>query len=190
MMMLWFAPWLSCVVGCLVAGTHHNSPQLNKHHAISYPRAIMERTAIQLYRDCLRLAHHIGGNSVKGKTLKAMVRTEFVKGSQETNPEKIDVLKGNAIRGLSNYMLMANAAKDPRFNQSVPDAEFDEKNTNWGQAYHGICSHKLFPRTIFVFGTIKPKKKKTIYISWQSFVLIFFFQEVKENFYSHPQQMQ
>ena len=117
-------------VAVLAPGTHHNSPQLNKHHAISYPRAIMERTAIQLYRDCLRLAHHIGGNSVKGKTLKAMVRTEFVKGSQETNPEKIDVLKGNAIRGLSNYMLMANAAKDPRFNQSVPDAEFDEKNTN------------------------------------------------------------
>ena len=97
------------------------------HYISNKIKIIMERTAIQLYRDCLRLAHHIGGNSAKGKALKAMVRTEFIKGSQETNPERIDVLKGNAIRGLSNYMLMANAAKDPRFNKSVPEAEFDEK---------------------------------------------------------------
>ena len=73
------------------------------------------RSALHLFRDCIRLAHHIGGDSVKGTALKAMVRAEFEKGRNETDSQKIDVLKGAAIRGLSNYMLMANAAKDPRF---------------------------------------------------------------------------
>ena len=39
-----------------------------------------------------------------------MVRTEFIKGSRNKS-RKNRCLKGNAIRGLSNYMLMANAAK-------------------------------------------------------------------------------
>ena len=89
------------------------------------------RSSLHLFRDCLRLAHHIGGNSTKGKMLKTMVRTEFNKGMSETNPEKIDAMKGAAIRGLSNYMLMANAAKDPRFQkqggkkEGVREAEFE-----------------------------------------------------------------
>ena len=45
-----------------------------------------------------------------------------------------DAMKGAAIRGLSNYMLMANAAKDPRFQkqdvrkESVPEAEFEVRD--------------------------------------------------------------
>ena len=91
------------------------------------------RSSLHLFRECLRLAHHIGGNSAKGKMLKTMVRTEFNKGMSETNPEKIDAMKGAAIRGLSNYMLMANAAKDPRFQKQdrgegqVTEAEFEER---------------------------------------------------------------
>lgn len=90
------------------------------------------RSALQLFRDCIRLARHIGGDSAKGTALKAMVRAEFQKCRDETDLEKIDVMKGAAIRGLSNYMLMANAAKDPRFQNRGPItekiAEYEERD--------------------------------------------------------------
>ena len=74
----------------------------------------MERTVVQLYRDCFRLAHRIGGRSAKGDALRSMLRTEFRKNAGETDAARIDELKQNAVRGLSNYLIYANAQKDPR----------------------------------------------------------------------------
>lgn len=88
---------------------------------------VIQRTSIQLYRDCIRLIRHIApGNSPKGATLKAMVRTEFNKSAGVTDEAKIEVLKAGAIRALSNYMLYESGAKDEklrgamnRFNKST-----------------------------------------------------------------------
>ncbi|KAG6611118.1 Complex 1 LYR protein [Phytophthora cinnamomi] len=77
------------------------------------------RTTIQLYRDCMRLAKHIGGNSKKGQAIKELVRREFEKGRSETDPEKIEALKANAVRGLSNYLMLANSSKDQRLHDAM-----------------------------------------------------------------------
>ncbi|KAJ0407578.1 hypothetical protein ATCC90586_006221 [Pythium insidiosum] len=58
----------------------------------------------------MRLAKHIGGNSKKGQAIKSLIRREFEKGRSETDPEKIEALKANAVRGLSNYLVMANSS--------------------------------------------------------------------------------
>ncbi|CAI5726479.1 unnamed protein product [Peronospora farinosa] len=79
----------------------------------------ISRTTIQLYRDSLRLAKHIGGNSKKGQAIKELVRREFEKGRKETDPEKIEALKANAIRGLSNYLMLANSSKDQRLHDAL-----------------------------------------------------------------------
>jgi len=66
----------------------------------------MERTTLQLYRDCLRLVKHIGGDSKKGHALRRIVQESFRKNANETDPKKIQVQKSDAIRALSNYLVM------------------------------------------------------------------------------------
>ena len=66
----------------------------------------MERTSVQLYRDCLRMVKHIGGNSSKGLALRKIVRVNFRKNIGERDERKIEALKADAIRALSNYLVM------------------------------------------------------------------------------------
>lgn len=79
-----------------------------------------QRTAIELYRDLLRLVNHVApGVSPKSFALRAMIRSEFDKsrGLSPENPpdqEKIEGLKGNAVRALSNYMLYEGAVHDKK----------------------------------------------------------------------------
>lgn len=77
------------------------------------------RTSIELYRDLLRLIHNIapGITSPKSRALRTMVRSEFDKSKSlsPTNPNdvpKIESLKANAIRALSNYMLYVGGIHD------------------------------------------------------------------------------
>jgi hypothetical protein len=77
-------------------------------------RKRMERTSLQLYRDCLRLANRVGGRSAKGTAIRAMVRAEFQKNRDERDPDVIAEKKASAMRALSNYLLHASAATDPR----------------------------------------------------------------------------
>ncbi|GAB9473238.1 hypothetical protein Gpo141_00010393 [Globisporangium polare] len=79
----------------------------------------VSRTSIQLYRDCMRLAKHIGGTSKKGSAIKSLIRREFEKARDETDPEKIEGLKTNAIRGLSNYLVLANSSKDKQLQNAM-----------------------------------------------------------------------
>jgi hypothetical protein len=72
------------------------------------------RSSPQLYRDCLRLIKHIAGRSKKGFSLQAIVRSEFIKHSKETDDIKIEQLKSNAVRGLANYLMIESASKDTR----------------------------------------------------------------------------
>ena len=78
-----------------------------------------QRTSIELYRDLLRLAAHIapGNTSPKSRALRTMIRTEFDK-SRTLSPDspsdamKIEALKANAVRALSNYMLYEGGIQD------------------------------------------------------------------------------
>ena len=69
----------------------------------------------QIYRDCLRLVKHIAGNSAKGLQLNKIIRNEFKKNKDATDNDIIEKLKSNAVRGLSNYLMMESSAKDERF---------------------------------------------------------------------------
>lgn len=66
----------------------------------------MERSTVQLFRDCLRLAKHIGGDAGKGVQLRTIAREAFKKRKAETDPQKIESLKADAIRALSNYLVL------------------------------------------------------------------------------------
>jgi len=70
------------------------------------------KTTVQLYRDCLRLIKYVAGDSAKGRQMRLMVGGEFRRHKDETDPEKIEELRFNAIRGLSNYLLFEAASKD------------------------------------------------------------------------------
>lgn len=69
----------------------------------------------QIYRDCLRLIKHISGKSKKSEAVSRIVRNEFKKHAALEDEAAIEKLKSNAIRGLSNYLLMESSSKDERF---------------------------------------------------------------------------
>ena len=80
-----------------------------------------QRTSIELYRDLLRLIAHIApGSSPKSTALRTMVRSEFERsrilltsdGSPADRRLKIEAMKANAIRVLSNYMLYEGGIQD------------------------------------------------------------------------------
>jgi hypothetical protein len=83
-----------------------------------------QRTSIELYRDLLRLIAHVApGSSPKSIALRTMVRSEFERSrslllqlpSEESPADrqiKIEAMKANAIRALSNYMLYEGGVQD------------------------------------------------------------------------------
>ena len=72
---------------------------------------MLERTTLQLFRDCLRPAHHVGGDSAKGRALKQVVKDGFRKHASVTDSEEIAKLKADAVRALSNYLVMKSLNK-------------------------------------------------------------------------------
>lgn len=72
---------------------------------------MLERSTLALYRDCIRLANHIGGKSAKGQQLRAIAREAFKKHMHETDTRRIEVLRADATRALSNYLLMKTLHK-------------------------------------------------------------------------------
>ena len=68
------------------------------------PAEAVSASTTKLYRDCLRLARHLAGESRKGDKMREMIRAQFRAGASETDEAKIEVLKFAAVRGLSNYM--------------------------------------------------------------------------------------
>jgi len=71
------------------------------------------RTVGQLFRDCLRLVNHVSGRSAKGQNLRRIVGGEFRKNMKEEDPGRIDALKGNAMRALSNYLMVSPSVQPP-----------------------------------------------------------------------------
>mmetsp|Transcript_49267 Transcript_49267/g.73328 ORF Transcript_49267/g.73328 Transcript_49267/m.73328 type:complete len:126 (+) Transcript_49267:233-610(+) len=82
--------------------------------------APIQRTSLQLFRDCLRLVRHIApGSSQKAVALRSTVRSEFEKGRYEKDEAKILSLKAGAVRALSNYMLYESGTKDARLGKAM-----------------------------------------------------------------------
>eukprot|EP00953_Heterococcus_sp_UTEX-ZZ885_P023575 12949-Heterococcus_DN1.PRE.1 len=64
----------------------------------------------QLYRDCLRLANHVGGRSPKGEAMRKMIGLEFRKNATERDAKKIEDLKVNtATMALSTQAQRADS---------------------------------------------------------------------------------
>mmetsp|Transcript_6772 Transcript_6772/g.9708 ORF Transcript_6772/g.9708 Transcript_6772/m.9708 type:complete len:114 (-) Transcript_6772:43-384(-) len=109
--------------------------------------APVQRTAIQLFRDCFRLVRHIApGHSPKAMALKIMVRGEFAKSKDVTNEVEIEALKAGAIRALSNYMLYESGAKDKKLGSAMKKFNDDTRK--------GTTNSNLSPS-----GTEKDKSK-------------------------------
>ena len=77
------------------------------------------KTALHLYRDCLRLVKHVAGNSKKATNLKTIVGKEFRKNAAIKDPAVVEALKGNAVRALANFLMMESASKDEKFKERV-----------------------------------------------------------------------
>jgi Complex 1 protein (LYR family) len=91
----------------------------------------MNRTSLELYRDCLRLVRHVApGESPKAMALRATVRQQFQQHQKETDPAQIETLKANAIRALSNYTLFQSAQKDGHLKKAMTDQVSNVKNSN------------------------------------------------------------
>jgi polynucleotide 5'-kinase involved in rRNA processing len=71
----------------------------------------------------LRLVRHVapGQANSKALALRRTVRSEFDKHRNETDEVAIENAKLNAVRALSNYMLVASAPKDPKAKQAIKD---------------------------------------------------------------------
>lgn len=57
------------------------------------------------------MAQHIGGRSPKGMQLRAIARSSFKQHRDETDEARIAQLKADAIRALSNYLVMKSLDK-------------------------------------------------------------------------------
>jgi len=65
------------------------------------------RTTLELYRDCMRLANHVGKDNGPGgiRAIKAQVRSQFKKNLYETDQKKIEEQREAAVRALTNYFV-------------------------------------------------------------------------------------
>jgi len=92
---------------------------------------LINRTSLELYRDCLRLVRHIApGESSKALALRQTVRQQFKLHAREKDPTKLDTLKSDAVRGLSNYMLYQSAQKDSQLKKAMNTNINNKKNTD------------------------------------------------------------
>jgi len=73
-----------------------------------------------LFRDCLRLVNHVAGkNGAKSVNIKRIVRGEFSKNKEVSDAATIDALRGNAVRALSNYLMLSSLSKDKTFKEGA-----------------------------------------------------------------------
>ncbi|XP_078446999.1 COMPLEX 1 LYR-like protein [Wolffia australiana] len=65
----------------------------------------LANNVLRLYRECLRRARFIGHRQHNTELIVSMVRQQFKKHKDETDPDKIQKLKDDAARGLINHIL-------------------------------------------------------------------------------------
>lgn len=66
---------------------------------------------LKLYRDCMRLTHHIAAASAKGEAMRMMVRSQFRANVGVTDAQEIQRLKMLGVVGLQNYVIHVQTGK-------------------------------------------------------------------------------
>lgn len=70
----------------------------------------------------MRLVRHVApGYSPKGIALRQMVRSQFQANRHEKDPTRIESMKADAVRALSNYMLYQSAQKDTQLQNAMKE---------------------------------------------------------------------
>jgi hypothetical protein len=77
---------------------------------------------------CINLINATTKQSPKGLKLRSIVREEFKKNRHVTNPADIVALKSNAIRALSNYLILESGGKDARFRERLQKFNESERS--------------------------------------------------------------
>lgn len=71
----------------------------------------MFKTVPQIYRDCLRTARHMAGQSNKGRAIASQIKAEFRRNADVEDPKEIDELKQNAVQALANYLTVTHVTR-------------------------------------------------------------------------------
>eukprot|EP01015_Nassula_variabilis_P008004 TRINITY_DN1625_c0_g1_i5.p3 TRINITY_DN1625_c0_g1~~TRINITY_DN1625_c0_g1_i5.p3 ORF type:complete len:115 (+),score=33.17 TRINITY_DN1625_c0_g1_i5:64-408(+) len=66
---------------------------------------LAKRTTKEIFRDCLKVVPFMLQEPNKIAVVRRMFIQEFRKNQHETDNEKIEELRQNAVRGLSNYLI-------------------------------------------------------------------------------------
>lgn len=70
----------------------------------------------------MRLVRHLApGYSPKAAALRQTVRSQFQANKNEKDATKIESMKADAMRALSNYMLFNSAKSDTRLQKAMKD---------------------------------------------------------------------
>lgn len=64
-----------------------------------------EKSTLEIFRDCLKLVPRMVIEPPKINAVRLLIKREFEKNRKESDSEKIDSLRFNAIRGISNYLI-------------------------------------------------------------------------------------
>ncbi len=64
-----------------------------------------EKSTLEIFRDCLKLVPRMVTERPKINAVRILIKREFEKNKTEADAEKIDSLRFNAIRGISNYLI-------------------------------------------------------------------------------------
>jgi hypothetical protein len=78
---------------------------------------VFNRSSKDLYRDCLKLVKHIAGRSKKAHSINKIINMEFRRNALVEDEDMVAILKANAVRGLSNYLMIEASSKDQRFKE-------------------------------------------------------------------------
>ncbi|KAL4505287.1 hypothetical protein ABPG72_016354 [Tetrahymena utriculariae] len=66
---------------------------------------IPNKSTKEIFRDCLKCIPSMVKDQHKIFAVRSVLRKEFEKNKEETDAQKIEALRNNAIRGISNYMI-------------------------------------------------------------------------------------
>ncbi len=64
--------------------------------------------------------------SPKAANLRRVIGVEFRKNAGETDPDKVEAMKFNAVRALSNYLLYDAASKDEQMKRKIKQWEVNQ----------------------------------------------------------------
>ena len=88
----------------------------------------LDRSTKLIFRDCLRLISRMGLPPQNIPSVRKLVKIEFYKNKGVTDEKKINELRSNAIRGISNYLIFS-IKEQYKNNQSkqIFDEESDDE---------------------------------------------------------------